>query len=351
MNVPRFGLLFGGTDLSIDEMVKVARQAEARGIDALYCVEAYRSGLMPLAALAYSTASATLGPYVLNATLRTPYAAGLAALDIDEMSGGRLALAVGAGNAHLTRQYAGVESDRPLARVRDYVQILRLMMRAPAGEIVSHEGRVHSINWARSTPGSVGRPAPVYVAGASPKMLAMAVTVADGLALGALTSPGYIRDVIRPPMLKTASHAGRDAAELGLKVCVILAVHDDPMRARESARRTVAGIFASHPHPYYEHLLREQGFGIELERCLVELSAGRPDAAVQAISDDVLDSVTVCGTPSECAARLSDYGGLVDEVVVANASPAAFDGDPARRYALLLDVVEQARTSGALWAS
>lgn len=103
-------------DLTIAETVRVGRAAEAHGMDALHCVEAYRCGLLPLAALATGTEAVTIGPDVLNASFRTPFAVGLAALDLNEMSGGRLELALGIGNSHITRHWLGWNQGRPWRR-------------------------------------------------------------------------------------------------------------------------------------------------------------------------------------------------------------------------------------------
>lgn len=340
----RLGLLFGGVDLDIKQMIKVGQAAEAHGIDALYCVEAFRCGLLPLSALAAATEAITIGPYVLNAALRTPLAAGLAALDLDEMSQGRLELAVGAGNAHISRRWAGVEPEPPVAKMRDYIAILRMMMRAKRGEPVVHQGQVHSIDWVRQAASPNAHPVPVYMAASFPKMITVAATAANGLALGALVGPTYLREVILPAVRDALARTNRDPDAFGIKVCTMVAVDKDRATAHAKARNAVAGVFAAHPHPYYEHLLREQGFAQQLDRCLAAVDAGRMAEAADAIDDRVIDSLLVWGTPGECAAKLSAYECVADEAVLAHvASPATMPA--VDRYRPLLDVVDKIRRS------
>lgn len=343
----RTGVLFGGADLTVDEMASVGGDAETRGVDGLYCVEAYRSGLVPLAALARATRRTTVGPYVLNASFRAPFAAALEALDLSEILPGRLELAVGSGNPHITRHWLGVDPAPPLAQMYDYLKIVRMMLHARPGERVSYRGPVHSIEWVRHVPAGVGRPIPVYLAAVSPKMLQLAAGASDGLALGALTSPAYIRDVIRPLVRAAAERADRDPAGLRVKMCAMVAVHEDRDVAGDHARRAVAGMFAAHSHPYYERLLKQQGFAPQLDKCLTELAAGRTEAAAHAFAD-VIDSVMIWGTPADCAARLSAYEGVVDEVVLANTAAPLVPGDDdaVARYRLLLEVIERARRAG-----
>ena len=86
------GLLVAGVGTSLPQMAEEARRAEAAGMDAVYCVEAYRGGLSTVAAIAAATERIRVGPYVLNAYARTPFATGLAAIDLDDLSRGRLLL-------------------------------------------------------------------------------------------------------------------------------------------------------------------------------------------------------------------------------------------------------------------
>ena len=100
----RLGILLLG-DLSIRVAVAVARDAEAAGLDSVHQVEAYRSGFVPLAAIAAATSRIGLGTYIANAYGRSPFLTALSALDLDELSGGRFTL--GVGSRHLNEQSRG----------------------------------------------------------------------------------------------------------------------------------------------------------------------------------------------------------------------------------------------------
>lgn len=339
----RLGMLFGGADMRIADMVRVGRDAERHGMDALYCVEAYRSGLLPLAALAAGTEKVTIGPYVLNASFRTPFAAGLAALDLQDLSGGRLELAVGTGNAHVTRTWLGVETEPPLAKMRDYVSILRAMMRTRQGECAVHRGDVHTLDWVQQAPAPPEGPAPVHLAASFPKMIRMAAAVADGLALGALLSPAHIRDVILPSVQDAREPVNGGRGGFTVKVCVMVSADEDRDAAAAAARQAVAGTFAAHPHPYYEHLLREQGYAAQLQKCLAAIESGNLAAAAEAVDDEVIDSLVVWGTPEDCAGKLSAYAAVVDEAILANVASRSAVDDALARYRPLFDLLDHAR--------
>jgi len=95
----KLGLIFPGGGMKIRDMVTIGKEAEGAGFDSLYVTEAWRSGFVPLTALAMATQRVRLGPYVLNAYGRSPLLTGMSAIDLDELSGGRLLLGVGVGTA------------------------------------------------------------------------------------------------------------------------------------------------------------------------------------------------------------------------------------------------------------
>lgn len=314
----RLGILLVG-DLSVRDAVAVACDAEAAGFDSVQQVEAYRSGFVPLAAIAAATSRIGLGTYIANAYGRSPFLTALSALDLDELSGGRFTLGVGMGNRHLNEQFQGIAGDRPHAKMRDFVEVVRRIVGAPVGSRVEYEGRVHRIRWRRSLPG-VRPTLPVHLAAIFPKMIQVAASAADGVALGVLVSAPYIREVVRPAIRKAAAAAGRDPAAIALPMGAVVAVDDDRQRARDLVRRTIAGFFHPLPHPYYDFLLREQGFSKVADACARNVPEGRVEAAIETMDDALVDRLAFAGDAVTCARRLGEYDGLVDEAIVLNVS-------------------------------
>jgi alkanesulfonate monooxygenase SsuD/methylene tetrahydromethanopterin reductase-like flavin-dependent oxidoreductase (luciferase family) len=335
----RLGILLLG-DLSIREAVTVARDAEAARLDSVHQVEAYRSGFVPLAAIAAATSRIGLGTYIANAYGRSPFLTALSALDLDEFSGGRFTLGVGVGNRHLNEQFQGIASERPHAKMRDFVEVVRRIVSARVGERVEHGGRVHSIRWRRPFPG-VRPTLPVHLAAIFPRMIHTAASVADGVALGVLVSASYLRDVVRPAVREAATAAGRDPAAIAIPMGAIAAVDDDRERARDLVRRTIAGFFHPLPHPYYDFLLREQGFAKVADACAHHVPEGRIEAAIETMDDALVDGLALAGDAARCARRLREYEGLADEAILLNVSA----GDTVRdRYARAFGIRALLRT-------
>ena len=87
----KHGLVLMGA--SIQDQVAAARYAEARGFDSIWVTEFFNQhGFVRLAAVAAQTSRVKLGTGIAYAFMRTPMLAASAAMDLDEMSGGRMIL-------------------------------------------------------------------------------------------------------------------------------------------------------------------------------------------------------------------------------------------------------------------
>ena len=317
----RQSLLLVGGGVPVSQMVETARAAEAEGLHGVYVVEAYRSGFVPLAAIAMATQRIAIGPYILNAYGRSPFLTGLGAIDLDELSGGRLVLGIGPGNVHINRDFQGLETERPITKMREYVEIVRQMVRTPLGGAVRYEGQIHQMRWEpRVAP--IRTTMPVWMAAISPKMVKVAATVSDGVAMGVLMSPEYIRDRVRPPAIEAARAAGRDPATIAFPAGGLVAVDEDLDRARAAIKATICSFYHPIPHPYYDFLLREHGFGKAADACARHVPGGSIPAAMEQIDDAVADRLAFVGTPAQIARRLKDYEGLIDEMIFLNVGGA-----------------------------
>lgn len=318
----RLSLLFTGVE-SLADSIAIGTAAEAAGFDGLYVVEAYRSGWVPLAALAGATARVRLGTYVLNGYARSPMMTAMSAADFQELSGGRLVLGMGGGNAIINETWQGVPHARVLAKMRDTVGILRRAARTAAGDELRWEGAVHRMAWTpRVGPGSAY---PVLLAAVFPAMLKVAAECADGIAGGATLGADWLGGELAPRTRSLAAAAGLDGAPPWYAV-MFTAVSAERERARRAVRAALCSLFHPLRHPYYEYTMNEQGFASTVAALRTLVPAGRIDEAIEAIPDELLDRLTVAGTPSECRARLLTYAGVVDELLLINALPAGEGG-------------------------
>ncbi|MGD9750966.1 MAG: LLM class flavin-dependent oxidoreductase [Acidimicrobiia bacterium] len=310
----RLGLLLGFED-SIATMVMLARAAEAAGFHSVQTVEAGRSALVPATAIAMATTELRIGTYVVNAYARDPWITAVAARDLNEISEGRFSLGIGTGNRHLNEWYMGADSSRPLAKLRDYLEIVRRVVGAEAGQPVRHDGAVHRIRW-RASWEPMAPTVPVLLSASGPKMVRLAGEVADGVAVGIMTSTTFLADIVRPNARAGAEAAGRDPDALRFPAAALLSINDDEDAARDATRLAICGLFHPVPHPYYDSQLRQLGFDDFADAATALMPTGRTREAMELVPDEVIDTMTITGTPARCAARIADYEGLADELIV-----------------------------------
>jgi alkanesulfonate monooxygenase SsuD/methylene tetrahydromethanopterin reductase-like flavin-dependent oxidoreductase (luciferase family) len=325
---------------SIGEAVELSTRAEQAGLDAVYAIEGFRDPFVPLAAIATATSRIRLGTYVANAYARSPAAAASAALNLDELSGGRFLLGLGAGNRHINDWWHGVDSSKPLRKTREYLAVVRAILQARRGDKVDVEGSIHRAQ-ARIARDPVAARIPVVLAAAGPRMIELAATASDGVGVGILVSADHLAEAIRPRALAALEAAGGDPAGLRVMVTAMVNVDHDAERARARARRAICGLCHPVPHPYYDFLLRELGFGAAADAATELAPRGRWAEAAERIDDEIVDRLTVTGTPEQCAAQLTRYRGLADEVVCLPTRTAAAHADDAS--AALFEMVALAR--------
>src|SRR3954468_11586647 len=130
-----------------DDLADQAREAEAAGIDCVWAPELFRSSVTQAPWLARATDRVVVGTGIAWAFTRSPFILAVAALDIDEMSGGRFRLGLGAGVKRLNETWHGVDYGRPAPHLRETVEAVRLIMqKAPSGEPIRYEGDYQDID-------------------------------------------------------------------------------------------------------------------------------------------------------------------------------------------------------------
>lgn len=309
----RLGMLLGFED-SIKDIVELAREGEAAGFGSMYTVEAGRSAFVPAAAVINATSECRVGTYIVNAYAREPWLTGLAARDLDELSGGRFVLGVGTGNPHFNEWYMGIDSSKPIRKMRDYLEIIRAVVAGKKGQAVRHSGDVHSIRW-RASWEPARESLPVYLSASGPNMVRLAGEASDGVGVGIMSSVEFMRDVVRPNAMAGAKAKGRDPNLLAFPMGSLISVNDDVEKARDATRASICGLFHPVPHPYYDSQLRQLGHADFADQATELMPAGRVREAMDLVPDEVIETMTITGTPSQCAARITQYEGVADEII------------------------------------
>src|ERR1700730_12603755 len=136
---PKWGLLFSCARLLLSQHLELAAAAEAAGAESLWSAELWRDGFVPLAAMAMVARKARLGTGVAHFA-RTPLLTELSAMSMAELSVGRFVLGLGTGPKAWNENWHGLSYSNPVARMREYIECVRLMWTSNPQHPVEYDG-------------------------------------------------------------------------------------------------------------------------------------------------------------------------------------------------------------------
>ncbi|TWE23577.1 putative F420-dependent oxidoreductase [Prauserella muralis] len=326
-DIPGFGkgLSLVCTGRDVHEVAAMAADAERAGFESAWAAEFYdRSAVVAVAAMAAVTESITLGTGIAYAFGRSPLVLATEARDLDALCGGRLILGLGTGTRRMQQDWHSLSGEHSAPRIEELVPLLRRLSRLDEGP-VRHEGRFYRSHVIPTAPvATPTRPTmPVYVAGVNTRMVRAAGAVADGLVGHPLFTPEYLRYIVRPALQAGVDRAGR-AGPVPVAGYVICAVHPDEHHARRMAAAQIA-FYAS--VKTYDPILTLHGFTDEARAIRAARRAGDLEAMVDAVSDGMIDTIAVSGTPEQVRSQFTArWAGLYERTLL---YPPSFAGPSA----------------------
>lgn len=309
------------------ELAADARAAERAGVEGIWAVELYRSSLTQATWLAAKTDRIGIGTGITWAFTRSPFILALSAMDVDEVSGGRFRLGLGAGVKRLNERWHGVEYGRPAPHLRETVEAVRLICeKAGTGEPIRYEGTYHDIDisgWA--PPQRPVRPRiPIYTAAVQEGMARMAGDVADGLLGHLICSPRWLDEVLVPNFEQGLARSGRARSDFEFIPGVCCAIDDDEEAAYEAGRRTVAFYATVRT---YAPLWELHGFGAEAEAVRTAFRAGDLARVAASVTDEMVDAYCAVGPLDKVRERVAEVAERGDAVSL---TPPAYFLPPER---------------------
>src|SRR5262245_4128219 len=298
--------------------VELARTAEREwGYDAIWLAETNGPDSASLAgALALATERAALGTAIVPAQTRTPALLAMTAATVAGLAPGRFVLGLGSSSHAIVEGWHGLPFEKPLARVRETVAIVRAAL---AGEKTDFEGKT-----ARSRGLRLGfvpeRPVPIYLAALRERMLELAGEIGDGLIVNLFPVTAMPR--ILAAWRRGAARAGRDLGS-GEVVCRFqVAVTDDVPAARRLVRAAFTGYVAQ---PVYNAYFRWCGFEVEAAAVAEAFARGDRAASSAAMTDELIDRVSILGSASRCREQIAEFvaAGVTTPVISPIATDAA----------------------------
>jgi F420-dependent oxidoreductase-like protein len=292
---------FDKTGLDRRELIECVRAADTCGYDSFWIPEAWeREAFTILTELAIRTQRIHLGTGIVNVFSRSPALIAMSAATLDEISGGRFRLGLGTSGSRVIQDFHGGTFDKPLTRLKEAIRIIRALL---AGETVDFSGECFELRRFKLGFKALRADIPIYIAALAPKSVRQVGAIADGW-LPTHWPRARLEDGIAE-IRAGADSAGRDAVRIEIAPFANVVVSDDLTKARNQARLPLA-YYAGGMGDYYHAALTRLGFGAEADRVRELWQAGRRKSAIAAVTDEMVNSIAICGSLESCRAGLDE---------------------------------------------
>jgi probable F420-dependent oxidoreductase len=292
--------------------VALAVRAEAAGFDGVYTIEFFnRHGYVPLGAIAQVTSRVRIGSAIANAFTRSPLLHASAAMDLDELSGGRFVLGLGSATRRMNEDWFGVPFSAPAARMKELVALLRAAFAAQKGGGFRWDGEHWKLNvpiYAR--PGAPRARIPIWVAAVNRGMIAAAGATADGLVGHPIASRRWHREVTLPGLREAEGKAGRESGACVLAPYVMTSIQDKREDAIRDAKSQIGFYFTTE---LYHTVLDLHGMREVGAACRAALRKMDVRAMSEAVPDELVEEIAIACTPDEARDRLAQWSDLTED--------------------------------------
>ncbi|MET8049842.1 MULTISPECIES: LLM class F420-dependent oxidoreductase [unclassified Streptosporangium] len=303
----KLGLNLGYWQRDADDATELVQAAERLGYESVWTAEAYGSdAFTPLAWYGARTSRIKLGTSVVQISARTPAATAMTAMTLDHLTGGRLLLGIGASGPQVVEGWYGRPFPKPLARTREYVEIMRKVWRRE--EPVTSDGEHYPLPYPGGA--NLGKPLklitrplrgeiPLYLGAEGPKNVALATEIADGW-LPLFVFPEKIERMYGPSL----AGAGPD---FDIAAMVMTLITDDVRAALDGVKMMLTlyiGGMGAKSRNFHADIIGRMGYAEAAEEIQALYLAGRRDEAFNAIPDELADGISLVGPVGRIRERL-----------------------------------------------
>ena len=314
----RLGINLGYWGADSQDNVALAQEADRLGYHSVWTAEAYGSdAVTTLTWVAAKTERIKVGTAIMQMTARVPAMTAMTAATIDLLTGGRMLLGIGASGPQVVEGWHGVPYGKPLTRTREYVEIIRTILKRE--KPLEHHGEHYDIPCKGGS--GLGKPLklithplrsdiPIYLAAIGPKNVALAAEIADGW-LPFLISPERMK-IYREWLDEGFSRAGdgKDLSNFDIAPSVQIVVGDDVAACRDKVKPFIAlyvGGMGAREKNFYFNLVCRYGYEEAAHRIQDLFLTGRKAEAIAAVPDELVDEIALCGPRERIAERVKAW--------------------------------------------
>jgi F420-dependent oxidoreductase-like protein len=294
-----------------DNLIATAREAERLGFDAIFTAEAWGSdAFTPLSWIGAHTEKIRLGTAIAQLSARTPTATAMAALTLDHLSKGRMILGLGVSGPQVVEGWYGQPFSKPLARTREYVDIIRQVLRREAP--VASAGPHYPLPYHGPGAWGLGKPLrpithplradlPIWLGAEGPKNVALAAEICDGW------MPLYYSPY-RPEVYADQLAGARPGFEIAASV--FFNVSRDVETALLPVKAMLGfyiGGMGAKKRNFHKELMARMGFAAEAEKIQQLFFENKRDEAIAVVPERFADEISLVGPVERVRDRLQAW--------------------------------------------
>ncbi len=288
----------------VDTFLSRARLADEIGVDTICVIEGYgHDAFTGMALLAHQTSRVRIASAIVNVFSRTPATLAQSFGTVDQLSGGRVAIGLGASAPGAIERFHGVKFERPFARIREAVELIRLYW---SRERFSYEGPTIRVERALVSGMIPAQPTPsIHLATLNPTSVRMAAEIADGWMPTWIPNDRAAESVAE--LRRWSVEAGRSSGAVEVRSPGSATVVLDPERQAELDRGFAQGLsfFAVRNGPGYFRQFERQGFADEVAAMRDAWQNDGPDAAAE-IAMEIAPRFSCRGSVEDCVRHIDE---------------------------------------------
>ncbi len=284
--------------MPISDMISCAIAAEKTGFSHVSMAESfYRDAAVLGTAIATNTTKIKFGSSIFPIPTRTPFQIAMATATLNEISCNRVGfIGLGVGYRSRIEKYFGIQIENSLDKMKEYVTVLKGLL---SGEDYSYRGDFFSFeSFPKLT--SHRMDIPIMFGSSGPKMIDLAGQVADGLVLNSIGTPDYFKEAICT-FQDSVKRSNRKKRKFEIASSVIFSVDDKYDDAINAARLDVLFYVL---YPELDPVVEKTPYVERIKKIRKEHSAGNYTKALSLISDEMVEDLTIVGTPKECRKKV-----------------------------------------------
>ena len=283
-----------GSVLSINEVLECSKiLSKYNHPDSVWIPETWgMEGLSILSTVSQIVKNSKIGSSIINIYSRTPSLIAMGAATIDTLSNGRLILGLGTSSESIIQEWHGLEFNQPVQRMREYVEIIRLIM---SGNKINYDGKLFHLKNFTLLIKPTRKEIPIYLAAVNQKMVELTWEIADGVIF-------YLRPILE---LQNTIQKMQSKKKIDVSCQFVTCMSEDSEKAIECAKKTLA--FYISVGKIYREFLAKNGFAKEIQEIYDEYKKSGLRTNYKLVSTNMLDSLTICGIPEECKKKLDRF--------------------------------------------